>query len=123
MNKLIIPDVQPDRLNLEPYNRRVEEIAKIVEGLSKATRLTEEVLCKLANDPPKKGLVEKRKETTFIIPELLVSKRFHTRKTNTLTTYIFAIARKMHWNFIVIAPSLNALDARIREQFDEVINW
>lgn len=115
MNKLIIPDIQPDLLNLEPYNQRVKEITLQLEAEHPNwVRLDEELLLDVMNN------TSAHAGKTFIVPEVLVSSRRHMTKINRLVTYMFCTARKLQWSFVVIVPSLKAIDLRIRNLIDEV---
>lgn len=120
MNKLIIPDIQPDLLNLEPYNKRVEEICfQLKAEHSDWLRLDKDLLVQIFDQEGMKKFQNK----TFIIPDRLISSRRHMTKVNRLVTYMFSIARKLSWNFVIIAPSLKSIDLRIRHLIDEEEEW
>jgi len=121
MNKLIIPDVEPNLLDLEPYNKCVEEIyarlktrhpdwIELDEALSLDIMLKNTILISLVGK-------------TFIIPEKLVRARRYLTSLNRLISNMFSVARHYSWNFIVIGPSLESLDVRIRDYITGVEIW
>lgn len=118
MNKLIIPDIQPDLQNLEPYNRRVEEICLQLEAKHPDwIRFDEDTLLDTVDS------ITRYVGKTFIVPEVLVSSRRPMTKVDRLVTFMFSIARKLSWNFVVIAPSLRSIDIRLRVQIEEIEDW
>ena len=120
MNKLIIPDTQPDLLNLEPYNKRVEEICLQLEAEHPDwLRLDEDLLVHVLSQEE----IGQYRNRTFIIADRLTSSRRHISKISRLVLYMFSIGRKLDWSFVIIGPSLKAIDLRIRYSIDEVEEW
>ena len=118
MNRLIIPDVQPDLLDLESYDRRVEEICTQLQAENPDwIRLDKDTLLDAADNPGK------YKGKTFIIPGALVSSRRHMTNVNRLVAFMFWTQRHFGLDFAVVAPSLKAVDLRIRDQIDWIENW
>jgi len=120
VNKLIVPDIQPDLLGLGPYNLRVEQICLQLEAEHPDwLRLDKDLLEHILVQEE----IGQYRDKTFIIPDKLVSSRKTMTKVNRLVTYMFSIARRFSWDFIVIAPSLDSLDKRVRNSIDKIEEW
>ena len=115
MNRLIVSDVQPDLLDLGPYNLRVEQICLLLVARHPDwIYLDEDILLDLTAN------VSKYRGRTFLSPDRLVRSRFHMRKVNTLTIHLFRMARKLDWSFVIVGPGADKLDLRIRGYIDSV---
>ncbi len=115
MNKLIVPDVQPNPLDLESYNNRVKEICLSLEAKHPDwIRLDKDKLLEIVENS------SAYENKTFIIPDHLVSSRRHMTKINRLVTYMMSTSRPHNRNFVLVGPSLDSLDWRIRYLIDQI---
>ena len=115
MYRLIIPDVQPDPKNLEPYNKRVEKICMLLESEHPGwLRLNEDMLVIVLNLP------ELFMGKTFIIPDRLIAARRYMTRTNFLVASMLFIRREFNWSFVIIASGTKTLDKRMRLHLEGV---
>ncbi len=120
MIKLIVPDIQPDLSDLSKYNLRVEQICLLLIARNPDWRtLDEDLLAKILNEAVRENYIGQ----TFIVPDRLVSSRRHMTKTNTLFAYMIAIARRLEWSFVIIAPKYEKVDLRVRRYIDTIQHW